>query len=113
MFSFRPECLVELKEYSLARSFLPEPQREVERFAAIFKLDMGSMPAAEWEMLQEGFVGSYAKSVSLILQMLVGLGEGEHADKVLNYALNCVPNPQLRDQVMERLSPCPPSTRIH
>jgi len=99
------ESLVFTKEFSLARSFILDGQSEVDRFAIPFKSAPMSTPMMQ--EMKETLVRIYVKNVGLILQVLLGVGEEVEAKRILQYAFDCVTDQQLRDMVMERLSPVP------
>jgi hypothetical protein len=90
---------------------MPDPRKEIERFAVPFKFARSARDS-DWEMFQEALVGIYVKKVSLILQVFLGVGEEDVANHLRHYALECVPDAQLRDRITERLYSSPPSTGI-
>jgi len=51
------ESLVDTKEFSLARSFMPDPQKQIEQFAMPFKFGRQSTPSvsSEFQEAQEGW----------------------------------------------------------
>jgi hypothetical protein len=108
------ESLVDTKEFSLARSFMPDPQKQIEQFAMPFKFGRQSTPSvsSEFQEAQEVFVRIYVKNVSRILQVFLGVGEENVANHLRHYALECVADAQLRDRIMERLYSSPPPTQI-
>jgi hypothetical protein len=106
------ESLVHTKEFGLARSFMPDPRKEIDRSAIPFTFARQHTGSVSQEMLQETLVGIYVKRVSLILQVFIGVGEEDVSDHLRHYALECVPDAQLRDGIMERLYSSPPSTRL-
>jgi len=108
------ESLVDTKEFSLARSFMPDPQKQIEQFAMPFKFGRQSTPSvsSEFQEAQEVFVRIYIKNVSRILQVFLGVGEENVANHLRHYALECVADAQLRDRIMERLYSSPPPTQI-
>jgi hypothetical protein len=110
-FRFALESLVDTKEFGLARSFMLNVRTEIDRFALPFESATQGTASASPE-LQEILVRIYVKNVSLILQVLTGIGEEAEAKQTRQYALDCVPGARLRDMVMERMSPTPPSTII-
>jgi hypothetical protein len=63
-------------------------------------------------MFQEALVGIYVKKVSQILQVCIGVGEVDVCNHLRRYALECVPDAQLRDRIMQRLYSSTPSTRL-
>jgi hypothetical protein len=105
------EALVHTKEFGLARSFIPDPRKEIDQFATSLKLARQYTEVSQ-EMLQDTFVRIYVKKVSLILQVFLGVGEDDVANHLRHYALECVPDAQFRDLIMERLFSSPPSTGI-
>ena len=105
------ESLVDTKEFALARSFIPDPQKQIEQFAMPFKFGHQSTPSISPEA-QEAFVTIYVKNVSRILQVFLGVGEEDFANHLRYYALECVADAQLRDKIMERLYSSPPPTQI-
>jgi len=108
------ESLVGAKEFSLARSFMPDPQKQIEHFAMPFKFGHQSTAStsAEFQEAQEAFVRIYVKKVCMILRVFLGVGEEGVADRLRHYALECVADAQLRDRIMERLYSSPSSTQI-
>jgi hypothetical protein len=112
VFRIALESLVRSKEFVLARSFMPDPQKEIEQFAMPFKIFQQSTRKDSPEMLQDTLVRIYAKNVNLILQVFLGVGEVDVADQLRHYALECIADAQLRDRVVEHLSSSLPSTRI-
>jgi len=106
------ESLVHTKEFGLVRSFMPDPRKEIDQFAIPFKFARTARDSVSPEMFQEALVRIYVKKVSLILQVFIGVGEEEASNHLRHYALECVPDAQLRDRIMERLYSSPPSTRL-
>jgi hypothetical protein len=106
------ESLVHTKEFGLARSFVLDPRKEVDRFAIPFKFARSARDSVSPETLRETLVGIYIKRVNLILQVFLGVGEEDMANHLRHYALECVPDAELRDRIMERRYSSPPSTRI-
>jgi hypothetical protein len=105
------ESLVHTKEFGVARGFLRNPQIDIDQFAIPFKFAQqytGQSP----EMLQEAVERIYIKKVSLILQVFVGVGEDDMANDLRHYAVECIPDAQLRDRIMQRLYSSPPSRGI-
>ena len=111
-FHFALESLVDTKEYGLARSFVPDPRKDIDQFAVPFRLALQSTGSVSQEMLEETLVRIYVKRVNLILQVFKGVGEEDVSNHLRNYALDCVPDAQLRDRIMERLYSSRPSTRL-
>ena len=103
-FRVAPESLVYTKEFDLARRFMLQPRSEVDRFAVPFKIAPPKTGNA--------IVRNYVKNLSMVLQVLLGIGEETEAKQIRQYVLDCVPGQQLRDIVIERLSPSAPSARI-
>jgi hypothetical protein len=97
------ESLVHTKEFGLARSFLPDPRKDIDHFAIPFKFGLQRTGSVSQETLEETLVGIYVKRVSLILQVFIGVGEEDVANHLRHYAVECVPDAQLRDRIMERL----------
>jgi hypothetical protein len=106
------EPLVCTNEFGLARSFMLDVRSEVDRFAMPFKSAPESTPSAPKEMVQKILVGIYVKNVSLVLQILMGVGEEVEAKRIRQYALDCVTDEKFQDLVMERLFPSPPRGSI-
>jgi hypothetical protein len=106
------ESLVHTKEFGLARGFMPDPRKEIDQFAIPFKLALQPTASVSPETLQETLVTIYVKKVNQILQVFIGVGEEDTFNHLRQYALECVPDTQLRDRIMERLYSSPPSTRI-
>ena len=102
------ESLVDTKEFTLARSFIPDPQKQIEHFAMALKFAHQSTPSVSLEA-QEVFVGIYVKNVSKILQVFLEVGEENVANNLRQYALECVADAQLRERIMERLYSSPPT----
>ena len=105
------ESLVQTKEFGIARSFLRDPQTDIDQFAIPLKLAQqytGESP----EVVQETLERIYIKKVSLILRVFVGIGENDVADDLRDYAVECIPDEQLRDRIMHRLYSSPPSRGI-
>jgi hypothetical protein len=111
-FSIALESLVQAKEFDLARSFMPDPQKEIDRFAIRLKLARSARDSDSEEVLEKALVGIYVKKVSLILQVFLGVGEDDLANNLRHYAIECVLDPQLRDRIVERLCPSPASTGL-
>jgi len=111
VFRIALESLVRTKEFVLARSVMPDPQKQIEHFAMPFKFAQQSTRTDSADML-ETVVRIYAKNVNLILQVFLGVGEADVADHLRHYALECVADAQLRNRIVEHLSSSPPSTRI-
>lgn len=111
-FHFALESLVHTKEFGLARTFLPDPRKEIDQFAIPLKLAQQHTSSVPPEIIQETLVRIYAKKVGQILQVFTGVGEEEIANHLRLYALECVPEAQLRDRIMDRLYSSPPSTQI-
>jgi hypothetical protein len=112
LYTFRLPVTADTKEFGLARSFLPDPQKEIDQFAIPFKFVPQPTASVSPEMLQETLVTIYVKKVSQILEVFIGVGEEDVCNHLRHYALECVPDTQLRDRIMERLYSSPPSTRI-
>jgi len=106
------ESLVHTKEFDLARSFMTDARKEVDQFAIPFRFGSQRTGSVPPETVQEALVGVYVKRVGLILRVFAGVGEESEADNLRNYAIERVPDAELRDRVMERLYPSPPSRRI-
>jgi hypothetical protein len=111
-FRFALESLVCMKEFGLARSFMLDARSEVDRLAVPFKTAPESTPWASKEMIQEILVRIYVKNIGLLFQVLVGVGEEAEANRIRQYALDCVADQQLQNMVMERLFPSPPRGSI-
>lgn len=111
-FHFVLESLVYAKEYGLARSFLPDPRKDIDQFAIPFKLALQGAGSVSQEMLEGTLVRIYVKRVNLILQVFIGVGEEDLSNHLRNYSLDCVPGAQLRDRIMEQLYSSRPSTRL-
>ena len=62
------ESLVLTKEFGLARSFMLDVQREVDRFAMPLKSSLNSTSSSSKELKQEVFVRIYVKNIGLLLQ---------------------------------------------
>lgn len=106
------ESLVQTKEFGLARSFMPDPRKEIDQFATPFKFAPQLMGSVSQEVLEEALITSYVKRVILILRVFIGVGEEDVSNHLRNYALQCVPDAQFRDKITERLYSSPPSTGI-
>jgi len=106
------ESLIRTKEFVVARSFVPDPRKEIDQFAIPLRFAQQPVRSVSPEMLGETLVQIYAKNVNLVLQVLLGVGEQEASDHLRDYALECVPDAQLRDSVMQHLYSSLPSTRI-
>ena len=106
------ESLVLTNEFGLARSFMPDPQKDIDQFAMPFKFAQQHTVPVSQDMFQETLVGIYVKRVRLILQVFIGVGEEGVANNLRRYAVECVPDAELRDKVTERLYSSPPSARI-
>jgi hypothetical protein len=106
------ESLVNMREFGLARSFMPDPRKEIDQFATPLRLARQPTGSVSPETLQETLVRIYVKRVSLILQVFLGVGEEDVANHLRRYALECVPDGQLRDSIVEHLYPSAPSTRV-
>lgn len=106
------QSLVSTKEWSLARSFIPDAQSEIDRFAMPFKSALRSTPSGSKEMKEDIFVRIYVKNIGLILQVLTGTGDESEARRTRQYAIDCVTDEQVRDLVIQRLSPSPPPASI-
>jgi len=111
-FRFALEALVDNKAFDLARSFLADPRSDIDQSAIPLKSASRHAPSVEPEMYLEAVVSIYVKRVRLVLQVLIGVGDESEANCLRDYAVERVPDPQLRDRVMERLYPSPPSRRI-
>ena len=111
-FRFALESLVATKEFSLARSFLPDPRKEIDQFAIPFKFAPQPAASVSPEMVQETLVRIYVKKVRQILQVFLGVGEEEGYNHLRHYALECVPDTLLREKIMERLYSSPPSREV-
>jgi hypothetical protein len=111
-FRFALESLVHTKEFGLARIFLPDPRKEIDQFAIPFKFVPQPTASVSPEMLQETLVTIYVRKVSQILEVFIGVGEEDVCNHLRQYALECVPDTQLRERIMQRLYSSPPSTRI-
>lgn len=105
------ESLVDAKEFSLARSFITDPHKQIEQFAMALKFARQSTQTVSLEA-QEAFVGIYVKNVSRIVQVFRGLGEENVADHLRQFALECVADAHLRDRIMELLCSSSPPTQI-
>jgi hypothetical protein len=55
--------------------------------------------------------GEKPRGFAIVLQVLTGVGEEAEANRLREYALDCIPDAQLRNTIMNRLSP-PISQRI-
>ena len=106
------ESLVRMKEFDLARSFISDPQKEIDQFAVPFKFLTDRTGSTSPEMLEESLLSIYVKKVNLILQIFVGIGEEDAANHLRHYALECVPDTEIRDKVVERLQSSSPSSRV-
>lgn len=72
------DSLVDTKEFALARSFVTDPQEQIEQFAMPFKFCTPSSSPED----QEVFVSIYIKNVSRILQVFLGVGEEDVANSL-------------------------------
>jgi hypothetical protein len=106
------ESLIRTKEFGLARSFIPDPQKQIEEFAMPLKLARGGTSWVSPEIVQETLVRIYVKNVNLVLHVLLGVGDQEASDHLREYALECVPDAQLRDRIREGLDSSTPSKQI-
>lgn len=109
-FPFALDSLVEGKEFELARRFMPDVRTAVERYAQPFKF--ADRETASKEMFREALVTIYAKNVGMVLQVLIGVGEEAEAERVRQYAVDRVTDPELWDMVLERLYPSRPTKTI-
>jgi hypothetical protein len=62
--------------------------------------------------MQETLARIYVKKVNLILQVFIAVGDEDVSNQLRHYAVECVPDEQLRDKIRERLDSSPPSARI-
>jgi len=102
-FQIALESLVHAKEFGLARSFIPDPRIEIDKFVIPLRFARQDKGSHSQEMLQEALVGIYVKRVSLILGVFAGVGEEDVSNDLRHYAVECVPDALLREKVMERL----------
>ncbi|HMH15763.1 MAG TPA: hypothetical protein VK578_21865 [Edaphobacter sp.] len=105
------EALIDTKDYGLARSFLTDPRSEIDQFAIPFKFS-SQIKTVDQDMFEETLVAIYVKRVNLILQAFVGTGEESEANNLRNYALECIPDLQLRERIADRLYPMSSLRRI-
>jgi tetratricopeptide (TPR) repeat protein len=105
------ECLIHTKEFALARSFMPDPQKQIDQFAIPFKFARQTTPSVSPAMVQETLVRIYVKKVNLILRVFIGVGEEDASNQLRHYAVECVPEAQLQARIMEQLRSSPPSER--
>jgi hypothetical protein len=99
LFQIALESLVRMKEFDLARSFIADPRKEIDRFAFVPQQPTSGSPG----MVQEVFVTIYVKKVNLLLQLFTGVGDEEASAQLRLYAVECVTDAQLRDKIKERL----------
>jgi hypothetical protein len=111
-FSAALESLVSTKEWGIARSFIPDARSEVDRFAMPINSLLATRPKGSKEMADDVWVRIYVKNIGLLLRVLIGTGEESEAKRTHQYAISCVNDEQVRDMVMERLSPSPPPTSV-
>jgi hypothetical protein len=85
---------------------LPNPQTDIDQFAIPFKFAQqytGESPA----ILQETIERIYINKVGLILRVFIGVGEDDLANNLRQYAVECIPDAELRDRIMQRLYSSP------
>jgi hypothetical protein len=111
-FNFALESLVRMKEFDLARSFISDPIKEIDHFARPLKFASQQTQSVSPEMMQETLVRIYVKKVNLLLQIFTGMGDEEASNKLRHYAVECVTDTQLRDNIREQLYSSPPAPRI-
>lgn len=105
------ESLVQTKDFGLARSFLLDPRKYIDQFVTPLNLApqySGRSP----EIIQEFLERIYVKDVSLILRVFLGVGEDTVANEVRQYAVERVPDVQVRDRITQRLYPSSSSAGI-
>jgi hypothetical protein len=96
------EALVDAKEFDLARSFLTDPRKEIDQFSIPLKTATPS-DIREPEIFQDAMVRIYVKRLSLILQVFVGVGDEREVNDLRVYALDCIPNTELRERARDRI----------
>jgi hypothetical protein len=106
------ESIVSASEWGLARSFIPDAVVEVDRFAMPFKSSLTNTASTSKELKADIFVRIYVKNIGLILRILLETGDEIEARRVRQYAIDCIADEQIRDMVIERLSPSPPPMSI-
>ena len=111
-FDIALESLVRMKEFDLARSFMPDPRKKIDHFAMPLKFVSQQTQSGSLEMMQETLVGIYVKKVDLLLQIFAAMADEESSNQLRHYAVECVTDSQLRDKITERLYSSPPSARI-
>lgn len=106
------DSLIHTKDFVLARSFLVDPRKEIDQLATPLRIGIQRKPAVDPEMFQETLVTIYVKQVGLILSAFIGADEEREANCLRDYAIQCVPDAQLRERITERLYPSSPSKQI-
>jgi hypothetical protein len=106
------ESLVRMNEFGLARSFISDPQKEIDHFAMPFKFATQRTKSASPEIVQETLAQIYVKKVNLILRVFIAVGDEDMSNQLRHYAVESVLDEQLRDKIRERLDSSLPSARI-
>jgi len=110
------ESLVNAKEFLMARSFMPSPDEQLDRFAAPLKSRIGRPDRKDDRFglsFHETLARIYANKVKEILQILVAVGDEDEAKRVHRAAIDCFDDEKIRICVAELLAPGSPSKLVN
>jgi len=109
------DALVQTREFSLARSFLPAPDEDLKKLAtplnrAIRPRDLE--PTGAGISFRDALISVYVRKVKMLLQILAGAGDEDEARRVHSAAIAIIEDEESRHQVMSLLAPTLPSQRV-
>ncbi|MET3446342.1 hypothetical protein [Ralstonia sp. 1138] len=100
--------IVKAADFTLARGFIPDPEKSVEQLASRFIEGIGwtnrSLPPERQADITNHKIRIYSEEVGMLTQIVRMSGEGERADALVEQAISLVGNPELQDAVRASLT---------
>ena len=101
-------ALVRVRDFRLARRYLPDPEARVARHAEMLNRDIPKIPARAKKTktkapIKEAYIANYCDDVALLSKVLNGVGERERAQRLEKSAASLIRIPSVRRLVARRL----------
>ena len=98
--------LVYAKDFTLARTFIKDPERTVLKWSRVLNEDVADLvkEPPRKAPVQEAYVHIYAERVGLLLAVLNGIGERALAESILESAVASIESASVREAVDAALS---------
>lgn len=100
-------ALVHARQYSLARSFIKYPQETLTSLTNRLQQDLESnfIKNADYSIqMHKTLIDIYIEDVQQLLEILVGVGEKDEAERIAIIAVDSIPPSVCRDEIHEKLN---------